>query len=366
MLTKSPIQLIIGRLWPFLAPVLLVTSVVGLCSLGTESQQRTATMMLVNLVIVVGLQIFVGNSGILSFGHAGFMAIGAYGTALLTIPTMLKAYQLPHLPAVLAGAHVSAELGVLLPALAAGIIGLAVAAPIMRLSGLPASIVTFSLLVISFTVINNWTALTAGPAVLGGMPFDVTLTRALGWAVVAMVVAYLFNNSRHGLRLQASREDEPAARGIGINVRRERTIAFALSGCVVGIGGALFAHVQGSIDPSAFFLAPTFIMLVMLVVGGINSYAGAVIGTVVVSILLEGLRVVEEGVTVGPVVLPARPNLRELVLGGVLILVLVLRPRGIMGSREIEWPLRNVCARSRLTSLPRLTKLRRWVGAEGD
>lgn len=358
MRSTTPARAVAGRTWPFLAPVILVLVVVGLGTLGTLAQQRTVTLMLINLIIVVGLQIFVGNSGILSFGHASFMAIGAYTTALLTIPLSVKAFQLPDLPDWLADAHVSTELGVLLPAVLAGAVGLVVGLPIMRLSGLSASIVTFSLLVVSFTVTNYWTKVTAGPSVLGGMPFDVTLPRATVWALIAMTIAYLYKFSRRGLKLRATREEETAANGCAINAPRERVIAFALSGFVVAIGGALLAHVQGSVAPSTFYLAPTFEMLIMLVVGGIRSYAGAVVGTIVVSALQEVLRTIEQGITLGPLVFPARPNLRELVLGAILILVLVLRPEGIMGSKEIQWPISKWCARSRMVNISSLIAAR--------
>jgi branched-chain amino acid transport system permease protein len=324
--------------WPVLVLAVFVVAIMLLASAGTAAQQRTATGMLVNLILVVGLYIFVGNSGVISFGHVSFMAIGAYGTALLTIPLVVKSAQLPDLPGFLANAQLPMVPAVVIPALVAGAFAFLIGVPLMRLSGLPAAIATFSVLLIVHTVIRSWRGLTAGPSVLAGTPLTTTLFTALPWALVAIGAAYLFQRSRPGILLRATREDEAAGRALGINVLWVRLIAFSLSAAVVAVGGALFAHLQGAFDSNAFFLQITFLMTVMLVVGGMRSLSGAVLGTVVVTVLLEGLRIVEQGITIGPLSIPARPNVRELGIGVLLLVILILRPQGLTGGREVEWP----------------------------
>jgi branched-chain amino acid transport system permease protein len=193
----------------------------------------------------------------------------------------------------------------------AALIGLVVAVPLMRLAGLAAGIATLSLLIIVHVVLSHWESVTGGPRTLLGIPLSTTMAIALVWAVVAILVAFVFQRTSLALRLRASREDEIAARSLGISVTVERGVAFVLSAFLVGVSGSLFAHLQGSIHPNAFYFQVAFITIVMLVVGGMGSLAGAVVGTVVVSAMREGLRQVEKGVDLGVVTIPSRPGLTE-------------------------------------------------------
>lgn len=324
----------LAQSWPLLAPAMLVSVIALASTLGSGSLQQTVAMMLVNMVMVIGLYTFVGNSGVLSFGHVSFMGVGAYASALFTIPIAIRQAQLPELPAFIAQTELLTTSAIFVAASIAAAIGFVVAIPLMRLSGLPASIASFSLLLVVYTVIKQWRALTAGPSVLGGMPLDTTVGSSCAWAVFAMALSYAFQISRSGRRLRASREDTVAAQASGVCITRERVIAFTLSAFIVGIGGALYGHLLGSFDPNAFYLQATFLLMVMLVLGGINSLAGAVLGTITVAMLLEILRRLEPGFSVGPVVVPALANLRELGLGALLVLVLTLRPGGVTNNRE--------------------------------
>jgi branched-chain amino acid transport system permease protein len=189
------------------------------------------------------------------------------------------------------------------------------------------------------TVANNWEQVTRGRLTMFGLPSNAgTIPATLVCALIAMAAAYAFQESRFGLRLRASREDEVAAKAIGINVARERRIAFVLSAVFVGAGGFLFGEFIGSFNPDVFFIGITFLTIAMLVVGGMNSLAGAVIGTVVITAVAETLRRVEEGISVGSLDIPGRPGLREAGLAGVMLLILIFRPSGITGGREIPWP----------------------------
>ena len=329
---------LLAQSWPLLAPAILVSVIALGSTLGSGSLQQTVTMMLVNMVMVIGLYTFVGNSGVLSFGHVSFMGVGAYASALLTIPVAIRQVQLPDLPTFIAQTELLTTSAVFVAASIAAAIGFVVALPLMRLSGLPASIASFSLLLVVYTVIKQWRAVTAGPSVLGGMPLDTTVGSSCAWAVFAMALSYAFQVSRSGRRLRASREDTVAAQASGVRITRERVIAFTLSAFIVGIGGALYGHLLGSFDPNAFYLQATFLLMVMLVLGGINSLAGAVLGTMAVAMLLEILRRLEPGFSVGPIVVPALANLRELGLGALLVLVLTLRPGGVTNNREFVLP----------------------------
>ena len=328
--------------WP-LAALMGLASVVSLVawSAGSDSLDRVVVEMVINLVVVVGMYTFVGISGVFSFGHAAFMAVGAYAGAIFVTPPETKKLVLPDLPGFLAGIQLDP-----LPAtIAAGGVAAAVAVvlsvPIARLSGLTAGLATFALLNITNVVARNWQQVTHGTAGVAGIPTATTIWSALAWALAAMLAAWAFQRSGVGLRLRASRDDEAAAQAAGVGVTRERRFAFVVSAFFVGAAGALYGMFIGSFNPDAFFLTLTFLIVAMLVVGGMTSLAGAVVGTLVVSTVAELLRRVEEGVDLGLFRLSAKPGLREVGLALVLLGILIVRPSGITGGRELVWPFRG-------------------------
>ena len=208
----------------------------------------------------------------------------------------------------------------------------------MRLSGLPAGIATLAILVISQVVLDHWDAVTRGNQTFIGAPVDTNRTNGFIWAAIAIVLVYLFQRSRFGFRLQASREDEFAASGVGIGVHAHRRLAFALSAAVVAVAGGLYGHLIGVFSPESFYIDITFLLIVMLVLGGIKSLAGAVVGTVVVMIIQEILQRFERGFAVGSADISIPAGVDNMVLALILGLVIVLRPDGITKGREFRLP----------------------------
>ena len=328
----------IGWAWTPIATCLAVVAIVLASTTGSSVLQQIVTTSEIYLIVVVGLYIFVGNSGVLSFGHLGFMAFGAYTSALLTIPVEQKHFLLPALPHFLASANLATVPAALIGGAVAMLAAFVVALPLMRLNGIAAGIGTFAFLIIVYVVVNNWNAVTRGEQTMLGVPLDTTMTGVMWWACSAIIVAYLFQESRVGLRLRATREDEPAARAIGIGVFRERTLAFALSAFWVGVGGALYGHLLGAFSAQAFYLPLTFLTFAMLVIGGINSLTGAVVGTIAVSTVTQLLLRVERGVTLFSVHFTAPNGTEQIVLAIFMLAILILRPAGITGGRELRWP----------------------------
>lgn len=305
---------------------------------GDGVLQQTVTDTLIRVMLVVGLYIFIGNSGVLAFGHIAFTMIGAYATAWLTLsvfkksfalklPEILAAYQYPVFPSAIAAAT--------LAALVAFVVGI----PIMRLSGITAAIATLAVLGMFHTFYNNWGTWTMGAATLPGLPLYVNMWVALGWVVFAIFVAYVYQRSRFGLALRATREDEFGARAAGINIPRQRLIAFVLSAFFMGVGGVLHAHFLGSISVKSFWLGLTFISLAMLIIGGQRSLTGAVTGAVVISTITEILRLMESGISLGEAALALPPGSQELGIALVMLLVLIFRPTGLTGGRELSFRL---------------------------
>lgn len=325
-----------------ITPVLLIAIllvITGLAwSFGSGTLQRTVVEMLIRVVLVVGIWIFVGNSGIMSFGHIGFMCLGAYAAAWFTIPPMLKELTLSGLPEIIKAGQLpfwpSAAIASLLPAAVAAILG----PVLMRLAGIAASIATFAMLAVINTVYSNWSSVTGGTSSIVGIPVRTNVWMALGFAAAAILIAYVYAISRSGLALRAARDEAIAAQASGVHIERERTIAFVLSAFVCGAAGVLYAHFLGIVTPDAFFLTATFVALSMLVVGGINSLSGAVVGVVVISTIIQLLRWMERGVPVGDATLAIPAGSQEIAIGIVMIVILIFRPAGIMGNRELTLP----------------------------
>jgi branched-chain amino acid transport system permease protein len=328
------------RVWPpfFLCLVIVITWVL-VDTFGDVVYTDTAVRMFINLMIVLGLQIFSGNSGVLSFGHIAFMAVGAYSAALLTIPPEIKQFTFLTMPDFLSSWIFPAELSALEGTLAgagfATIFALLFAAPIVRLAGVQAGIGTLAILVIVFNFNIFTSAITRGTSTMIGVPKTTTFLSVLIWALIFIAVAFAFQQSRGGLRLRASRENEPAAKSVGVRVSVERAVAWVLSGFVVGVAGALYGHYFVTFSPFDFYFGLTFLTVAMLVVGGMTSVTGAVAGCYLLTVVNELFRRWEVN-GLGSVQPPS--GTANLVLAFVLLAALILRPKGITGGKEIAWP----------------------------
>lgn len=327
---QSKLAIVVERAWPVVVIIAVLILIAGLASFGSLSTQRVVIDGLIKIVVVVGIYIFVGNSGVLSFGHIGFMAIGAYVAAWMTMAPTTKRIMLSELPTFLSQIQIPTIPGAIVGGLGASSVALVVGFPLMRLSGISASIGTFAVLATIIGVIGNWDAMTGGKSSLIGVPIDTDMTMALGWALVAVVAAAAYQHTRFGMLLRGTREDEVAARASGINVPFQRLIAFVISAFFVAIGGALFGHFLGILTADSFFLGLTFITIAMLVIGGMQSLTGAVTGVIVVVTLTEVLRQVETGI--------GRPGLQEVGLAAGMLLILIFRPKGLTANREVPLP----------------------------
>jgi branched-chain amino acid transport system permease protein len=319
--------------------VVAVVAAVGL--LGDVTVTRVASLALISVVFVCGLFTFSGNSGVMSFGHVAFFAVGAYTTAYLTIPIKLKAALFPEMPAAmrfLLDVHTSFPAALIAGGLVAAILSIVTAPAIARLTGLQSGIATLALLIIVYNVLGNWTAVTRGSSSMIGIPPSTTPWIAALCAVVAVAIAWWYKLSRSGLQLRASREDPWAASASGIDIGRHRAFAWTLSAFLCGTAGSLYAGLLASFNISAFFLSTTFAFIVMVVVGGYLSLSGAVVGAIGISLLQELLRRLQDGQFTGGAALPA--GIADLILAALLLVVLVKAPLGLLGVRELRLPQR--------------------------
>ncbi len=301
----------------------------------------------INVILVVALQVFSGNSGILSFGQMAFVGAGAYAASILTVDPALKPTLLTGLPHFLATTHVSFLEATLVAGLVAAAFALATGFAVLRLDGASAVIAILALLLISDVVFGAWIGVTNGQGGLYAIPDDSRLHRVLFCAIVVVVVARLFKDSRTGLLLQGSREDAFSAASIGVPVRAYRLRAWVLSGALSGIAGALLAFWLGTISPTNFFLAPTFAVIVMLIVGGMGTVSGAVAGAALVTLVQDVVSQQEDrSANLGVLTIHRLTGLTQLVLVGLILLVMYVRREGLLGRRELDELLRRKRVRS--------------------
>jgi branched-chain amino acid transport system permease protein len=323
---------------------LLIIGVTVVTLMGMQlsgGTQRIITSAMLMLIIVVGSYIFIGNSGVLSFGHIGFLGIGAYTSAWVSIAPSVKAGLMPGLPPVIMALELAPIWGALAGGLLSSVVALLFGLPLTRLAGIAASIGTFAMLVILYALFSNWTPITGGQGSLYGLPIFTNLPVSAAFAAGAILIAAAYQASASGFRLRGSREDLVAAKAAGIDVRRERLISFVLSAFVVGVAGALYASHLQVVIAGEFYLKLTFITVAMLVIGGMRSLTGAVTGTAFVALLSELLRQAEKGIDLGGFTLGGRLGLQEVGLAAVMLIALIYRPRGITNGREIRLPSLN-------------------------
>ncbi len=319
------------RLWPLLSLIGVLAIVVALSHLGPVSFERMVIKALIMMTVVVGLYIFIGNSGILSFGHSTFMIVSAYMSAWLTMSVMRKKIMLPEIWEGFGLMEMHVLPGAILAGLLSAVLAIIVGIPLMRLSGIAAAIGTFAIFTIVTVVYNQWDSFTKGSSTLIGLPTYVDLWTAFGFVAAALIIAFAYDRSRFGLQLRASRDDAVAAKAAGVNIVLQRLIAFVVSAFVTGLGGVLYVHFTATItQANLLYLNITFITIVMLLVGGMRSLTGAVVGVVAISIVSEGLRMAEKPIGVA--------GLGELGLAAFMLVVLALRPGGITGGREVPLP----------------------------
>jgi len=319
-------------------PALLVLAAAGLATLVSQSSEGYFIDALVKVSIVVALYVFIGNSGVLSFGHISFVAVGAWLAGVLAVPVAEKPAIMPNLASFLRDRTVGNVPSLVLAALFGALFALVVGLALMRLSGLAAGIATFAVLEITHNVLRYYEKIGPGLNTFSSVPETTGLGQATVGALIAIAVAFAYQRSRFGRLLRATREDAAAASAVGVSVYRQRLLAFVLSGALAGFAGGLYVHLL-PLNTEAVYLELTFTTLAMLVVGGATSLWGAVVGALAVSGLDSFLANAENGVSIfgGTLDLPA--GTRLVVVGALMAIVLVLRPSGITGGREfpIGW-----------------------------
>ena len=314
--------------------VVLIGAALIASSLGS-SAERVLIVFFISLIAVLGMGIYSGNSGILSFGHLAFMAIGAYLSGILTMPPQMKKVSLANLPSFLGDAHLGLLGALVIAALFAMIVALIVGLVISKLDGSAATIATLGLLVIAHGVIVGARDITRGSQSFFGVPRLTDLTIAAACAVFAIVVARLFRDSVTGLKLRAARDDQLAAGAMGVDVRRQRLIAWVISAGIVAIAGVILGHFLGAFSVKKFYFVDTFALLAMLIIGGMATVSGALAGAILITFITEVLRRLENGFEIFGFQSPQLFGSTQIGIGLIILLVMYKRSEGLLD--RLEW-----------------------------
>jgi branched-chain amino acid transport system permease protein len=294
----------------------------------------------VNAVLVVGLQVLVGNTGIMSFGQMAFVALGAYTAGILSTSPAIKASVLPQLPGFLRDHALPIVPTLVLAGTVAALVALLIGPILMRLTGIAAGITSFAFLVIMNDFLRHARDFTRGNETFFGVPQSATLPVVFGSLTAAVALAAAIKWSRLGLQARAVREDPLAAETAGIKIVSSRVWPWVGSAFISGVGGALLAYQLTAFSPNSFYLNQTIPIVVMVVLGGANSVTGAVVGATLLTAWQEFVRNVENG-HIGPLHFPAVNGIAELSLGVGLIVLLLARPEGVMSAWEPQFLARR-------------------------
>tara|TARA_R110002126_G_scaffold51760_1_gene141334 strand:- start:3703 stop:4734 length:1032 start_codon:yes stop_codon:yes gene_type:complete len=321
---------------------LIILALVGAYYIWGESYQaRILYATFVNLLVVVGLQVFMGNANITSFSHSAFMGIAAYVAAICVTPAAMKAISLPLAPWGLNAFELSPIVSALLALGITGVLGLLTGLFIARLTGVGVTIVSIAILVIVHSIFLHRTDIFKGNQAFFGIPKIFDLPHITILVIVAIFVARLFRESALGVQLRACADDEVGARAMGVNVYRIRLIAWVVGTLFFATAGIAYAFFLGTISARPFYFNFVFLTVAMLILGGLRSVTGAVFGTLLITIGLEIVRWLETGPTLLSIKLPQMLGLSGLLLGVVIVAVMAFLPNGIMGNREIEEVLKR-------------------------
>lgn len=300
---------------------------------------RIVNLIGINIALVVSLNLTNGFCGVFSLGHAGFMAVGAYVSALLSLPLAKKAAILPNLPVWLGSIELdflpSLIIGGIVAALCAFIIGY----PVLRLRGHYLAVATLGFMVIVQVVFTQLQDFTRGARGINGLNQYTNVWWVWIFACVTVFIIWRIINSAYGRGMLAIREDDLAAEAMGVNLTFHKLLAFCVGAFFAGIGGSLWGHLITVINPLSFSYDRTFNIVVMSIVGGMNSITGGIVGAAIMTIIPELLRSLEIGITIGGFAIPPLYGISQIIMAIVIIIIFITRPKGIVGLREFSWDL---------------------------
>lgn len=314
--------------------VVPIIIVVFACTRGNYYSAMVSTFA-INLLLAASLNLVNGFSGMFSMGHAAFMAVGAYIAAFLTLSPAQKAAMLPDLPQWLANLQIPLLAALPFSGLAAALVALLIGVPVLRFKGHYLSVATLGLIVIVRAVLDNSDGYTNGPRGITGLPRQATAPLIFFVVLLSLFIMFRLIRSRYGRGLIAMRDDYVAAQSLGVNLVTKKISIFCISAFFAGVGGALWGHVQSVIAGQFFYYSMSFKIVQISIIGGMGSLSGAAVGSLFMTFVPELLAPLESGIEIFGLTLPSMFGVSNIIMAVFLILVIIFRRQGLLGSSEL-------------------------------
>jgi len=305
----------------------------------SEYSIRILNTVAIFIVLAVSYNLINGITGQFSLGPNAFLAVGAYTSSILTLSPeeKLRTFIVEPMAWPLSEISVSFPISLVAAGALAALTAFLVAVPVFRVRGDYLAIVTLGFGEVVQVLTNNLVPITNGPLGLKGLYPYTNLWWSWGVCIVAVFCVTRLVRSSYGRAMKAVREDETAAQAMGINAFWTKTLAFTFGTFLQGVAGGLLAHLVTTISPSLFTFFLTFNLLIIIVIGGLGSTTGSVIGAILFVWGGELLRAVEEPITLFGYEYQGIPGMRMVIFSFLLILVMLFARSGIMGRREFSW-----------------------------
>ena len=325
--------LTIAGLAVFVAAVGLADSILGRFTV------RILNLSAIYIILALSLNLLNGFTGLFSLGHAGFMAVGAYVSAILTMTPAQKEmnFFLEPIVPILARVQLPFPIALIVAGLCAALAAVLIGVPALRLRDDYLAIATLGFAEIIRVIITNIQSVTNGAQGLKAIPKYSTTWVVWTVATIAVVFMLALVRSSYGRTMKAVRDDEIAAEAMGIDVFKVKSTSFVISSFMAGVGGALLGHLISTIDPKMFTLMLTFNILLIVVLGGNGSITGSVLGAIIVTVLMEALRFLDMPMNLVFWKTNGLPGLRMVIFSILLMIVVLYRQRGLMGNKEFSW-----------------------------
>ena len=322
-----------------LLAVLVFLMLLSSKQIGDAYQIRILNMCAIYAILGLSMNLVNGLTGLFSLGQAGFMAIGAYVTTLLFMSPEAKesVFYLEPIVPWLGSIQLPFPIALLMGGLASGAFAFLIGFPVLRLRGDYLAIATLGFSEIVRVIFTNLQTITNGAVGIKNIPPVANLWWTFGVMALCVVLMLRLMRTSYGRAFKAVRDDEVAAEGMGISLFKHKMFSFILSSVLAGIGGGLLASVVGSINPLLFRFVLAYDILLIVVLGGMGSISGTIVGAFVITIAKEWLRWLDNGFSLGFVQVPAIAGLRMVIFSLLLMCVILFYRKGLFGSNEFSW-----------------------------
>ena len=321
--------------------LILLSCLVLFFAQGYLSSFNIRILNLAAIFVILGasMNLVLGFTGMFSLGHAGFMCVGAYVSAILTMSPASKEliYYMEPIIAPLANVHWPVFPAIIMAGVVTAFFGFLIGFPALRLRDDYLAIATLGFGEIIRIIVTNTITITNGSLGLKDIPSIKSLWVYWGFAIATIWILKQLINSSWGYAFKAIRDNEIAAEAMGIDVFKHKLLSFTVGAFFAGLAGALMGHLITSVDPTMFRFLFTFQILLIIVLGGLGSLTGSVIAGVVVTVSMEFLRFVEQPMNLFGLAIPGIPGMRMVIFSLLLLMVILYYRQGLMGTREFNW-----------------------------